>query len=82
VQQSKETIDLYQKDLAALQAQRQQIADEVQGSWGDVVNKTKEVTINPKKSDIYLSLFGVAWMPFYLVKAGGVVVEAAAFGAD
>jgi hypothetical protein len=82
VQQSKETIDQYEKDLAALQAQRQQIADEVQGSWGDVVNKTKEVTINPKKTDIYLSLFGVAWMPFYLVKAGGAVVEAAAFGAD
>jgi hypothetical protein len=82
VKESRELIELYQKELVELQSQRQMIADEVQSSWSDVVNKITEVTVKPKKTDIYLSLFGVAWMPYYLVRAGGEVVEVPAFGAE
>ena len=41
-----------------------------------------EVTITPKKTDIYVELFGVAWMPYYLVESGGGMVELPAFGQE
>jgi len=82
VEESKDTIEQYQKELAELQQNRQQLADEVQAAWGDVVSKTREITINPKKTDIYVNLFGVAWVPYYLVSAGGVTQELPAFGAE
>jgi hypothetical protein len=82
VQESKEAIEQYEKDLAALQESRKQIEDEVQAAWGDVVNKITEITINPKKTDIYLNLFGVAWMPYYVVRAGGQSKEVPAFGPE
>ncbi len=44
-----------------------------------VVNDILEVPITPKKTDIFVSLFGVAWMPYYLSEAGGKTVELPAF---
>ncbi len=82
VQESKESIEQYEKQLAELQQSRQQVLDEVQAQWSDVVNKITEVKISPKKTDIYVNLFGLAWMPYYQVKAGGQVIEVPAFGAE
>jgi hypothetical protein len=82
VEESEDMIVQYKKDLAALQAQRQQVVDEVNASWGDVVNKITEITINPKKTDVYINLFGVAWMPYYQVRTGGQTIELPAFGAE
>ncbi len=82
VEESEDAIAQYKKDLSALQQQRQQVVDEVNASWGDVVNKITEVTINPKKTDVYVNLFGVAWMPYYQVNTGDQTVELPAFGAE
>ncbi len=82
VQESKEAIEQYEKQLEQLMESRKQIEQEVQAQWSNVVNKITEVTINPKKTDIYVNLFGVAWMPYYLVRAGGQQFEVPAFGAE
>ena len=82
VEESEDAIAQFKKDLAALQAQRQQVVDDVNASWGDAVNKITEVTINPKKTDIFVNLFGVAWMPYYQVNMGDQTIELSAFGAE
>jgi hypothetical protein len=82
VEESLDAIDQYKKELQALERERQAVIDEINSRWGDVVNDTSEVTVAPKKTDIYLELFGVAWVPYYLVESGGGVVELPAFGQE
>lgn len=82
VQESIESIALYKKEIAALQREREDVVQEVSDRWGHVVNDIDEVTITPKKTDIYINLFGVAWKPFYVVEAGGETFELPAFGAE
>ncbi len=82
VQESEETIAQYKKDLTALLRERDAVTAEVNDSWGHVVNDISEVSIKPKKTDIYVSLFGVAWKPFYIVQAGDETIELSAFGAE
>ncbi len=82
VDESVEAIDQYKKELADLQARRQQAEEAVNASWGDVVNKITEITLTPKKSDIFARLFGVAWMPYYIVQSGAQTMELPAFGAE
>ena len=82
VQESVDAISQYEKDLTALREERQRLVDAVNSSWGDVVNKITEVVITPKKTDIFLNLFGVAWMPYYQVNVGGTTLELPAFGAE
>jgi hypothetical protein len=82
VEESLDAIDLYKKEIQALERERQAIIEEINSRWGDMVNDTSEVTVAPKKTDIFVELFGVAWMPYYLVESDGGTVELPAFGQE
>lgn len=82
VEESIESIDLYKKDLAALQRERDDTIADINNRWGSVVNEISEVSIKPKKTDIYINIFGVAWKPFYIVQSGNETIELPAFGAE
>jgi hypothetical protein len=65
-----------------LEQERQSAIDEINQRWGSLVQDISEVTMTPRKADIYVVLFGVAWTPFYLVESGGKTVELPAFGQE
>ncbi len=80
MEESVDAIAQYKQQIAELQKQREELIAEVNSRWGDVVNDITEITVNPKKTDIFVKLFGVAWMPYYSVQAGGALIELPAFG--
>lgn len=82
VQESQEAVAQYQKDLNELMRERDEMTVEINNRWGSVVNEISEIAIKPKKTDIYVNIFGVAWKPYYIVQAGGETLELAAFGAE
>jgi len=82
VRESEDAIAQYQKDIADLQRERQSVEQEINDKWGRVVNEISEVAIKPKKTDIYINYFGVAWNPYYLVDVNGETMELPAFGAE
>ena len=82
VEESEDAITQYERDIQALETERQQVIDEIKDHWGDVVNDISEVTVTPKKTDIFVELFGVAWMPYYLVESNGGTIELPAFGQE
>lgn len=82
VDESVEVIQQYEKQLQDLQQKREQAAQDVSDKWASVVNQITEITIQPKKSDVYVDHFGVAWQPSYLIRSAGQIVELPAFGAE
>jgi len=80
VEESVDAIALYKQQIAELEKRRADLTAEINSKWGDVVNDSTEITVNPKKTDVFVNLFGVAWMPYYNVQAGGAVIELPAFG--
>jgi hypothetical protein len=38
------------------------------------------VTVAPKKTDVFVDLFGIAWKPYYVVQTGVDTIEVPAFG--
>ncbi len=82
VEESVDAIDQYKKDLTALLRERAEMTTEINNRWGSVVNEISEVSIKPKKTDIYVNLFGVAWKPFYIVQSGSETIELSAFGVE
>ena len=82
VEESVDAIAQFKKDLAEKERQREEVIAEINDRWGRMVNETGEITINPKKTDIFVNLFGVAWMPYYLVQSGAETLELPAFGAE
>ena len=77
-----DAIAQYKQQIADLEKQREGTIAEINSKWGDVVNDITEVTVTPKKTDIFVNLFGVAWMPYYVVQSGSETIELPAFGAE
>lgn len=82
VQESQEAIAQYTKDLNDLMRERETLVREIGDKWGSAVGDTSETTVKPKKTDVYVNIFGVAWMPHYVVESGGGLEELAAFGGE
>jgi hypothetical protein len=82
VQESQESIAQYKKDLDGLLRERESVTTEINEHWGSLVNDISEVSIKPKKTDIYINIFGVAWKPFYVVNSGDDTIELPAFGVE
>jgi len=80
VEESIEAIALFKQQIADVEKRKADVVAEINNKWGNVVNDITEVTVSPKKTDVFINLFGVAWMPYYSVKAGGVLFELPAFG--
>ncbi len=80
VEESLQTIAQFKKQLAELQAERARLVERLNQHWGDIVNKITEIPLTPKKTDIHLIRFGIAWAPYYLVETGGREIEVPAFG--
>jgi hypothetical protein len=82
VEESVEAIKEFNRQIAELQKRREEVTAEINDRWGRVVNEITEVTIAPKKTDVLVKLFGVAWMPHYIIKAGTDTYELPAFGEE
>ncbi|HUG33396.1 MAG TPA: hypothetical protein VMJ90_01405, partial [Anaerolineales bacterium] len=82
VDESVEAIAQFKTQLAELDKERLRLAEEINERWEALVRQTSEIVVNPKKSDVYVSLFGVGWMPYYLVKSGAQSIELPAFGVE
>ena len=82
VEESVDAIKQFQQQIAEAEKRREETIAEINDRWGRVVNETTEVTIAPKKTDVFVKLFGVAWMPYYVIKAGTETIELPAFGSE
>jgi len=82
VEESLDAIDQYKAQLKELEKRREEVIAEVNDRWGRLVNENTEVTIAPKKTDVFVKLFGVAWMPHYIIKSDTGTLELPAFGAE
>jgi len=85
-EQAKDDLAQVQQELATLEDQlqalelvRQNMLEESQDRWAKFVNDTSEVPLVPQKKDIFVELFGVAWLPHYLVRVGEEMQEIEAF---
>ena len=80
VEESITAIDQFKRQIADLEKRREEVIAEINGKWGNVVNESTEVIVTPKKTDVFVHLFGVAWTPYYIVQMDGDTLEISAFG--
>ena len=82
VEESIDAIEDYESQIEELEELREQEVEEINDKWGHIVNDITEVTVTPKKTDVFVDHFGVAWMPYYVVQTGTETIEVPAFGSE
>ena len=75
VKESEALIADMQKQLAAIDEELQREVAEISERWSRAANDIAEIPIAPLKKDVLLDFFGVAWMPYHLVKIGEEIEE-------
>jgi hypothetical protein len=70
-------VDQEKQDMAALDDQKASLDKNKESDkaavlekWEKIAEDIQEVAVAPAKKDIYTELFGIAWLPYYTVKAG------------
>jgi hypothetical protein len=81
VKESEEEIARLKKDIDKMEAEMQRALDDLEAKWNDIADDTTEIKVTPYKKDIVVELFGVAWLPYHLVDAGGRLQTLAGFAA-
>lgn len=82
VEESVQAIADYERQLAELRQEAEDALHEVQQRWQDIAREVTSLPVTPYKKDIHLTLFGVAWVPYYLFEdpsSDGRLVEVMAF---
>jgi len=83
IEESQQAIADLQEQLGGLREELEAELDGVEAKWQDLMDDTRELPVAPRKTDVRLPLFGVAWLPHYLVNdAAGRAVELAAYGEE
>ena len=65
--------------LKALEAERQAALQALEEKWGAASQDIQELRVTPKRADILIDIFGLAWLPYWQIGADGQPVEMAAF---
>jgi len=79
VEDSANTIKDIQDQIATIEKGKTDALQAMNDRWADVANQITEIPIAAQKKDILLDFFGVAWMPYHLVKIGEQLVELQGF---
>lgn len=82
LEQERQELEALKQDLKSLESELERLTAEAQDRWAKKVNNAGEVSIPPLKKDIFIEQFGVAWLPYYLLKVGDEIKEAPAFRLD
>ncbi len=80
VEESVEAIEDLENQVKALEQELTQAIEDIKSKWSDIVDNVSEILIQPYKKDILIDLFGVAWMPYYVVKSEDGTLELPGYG--
>ena len=81
VEESRDAIEEYKQQISDLEKELRSALDEIQRKWAETADDLSETPVRPYKKDILLGLFGVAWMPYHIIEAGGNTLELPGFAA-
>jgi len=79
VEESIQAIADFQRQLEDLEDELAEELDELDDQWIESASEIVELVKTPKKKDIYIDLFGLAWFPHWQVEQGGEIQELLGF---
>ncbi|MDA1329499.1 MAG: DUF87 domain-containing protein [Chloroflexi bacterium] len=71
VEESKQAIADLEVDIQDMGEEIQDAVNAIHDKWDDAATDVQQIPMAPLKKDIYVSLFGIAWLPYYKVDDGG-----------
>jgi len=71
IEESEQVIEDLQDKIEELEAEAKAELEELTQQWAGFIDAVEEIEVHPRRSDVQLDLFAVAWLPYWEVGAGG-----------
>jgi hypothetical protein len=81
IEESEDMISELERDMSLLAEEMDQAVAAIEEKWAGIASRVTEMPVTPFRKDILVEFFGVAWMPYHLVEAGGELLELSGFSA-
>jgi hypothetical protein len=79
VEDSAATITELETQINAFQAERLAALKALDEKWGAAGQDVQDLRLTPKRTDILVDIFGLAWLPYWQIDADGQPVEITTF---
>ncbi len=79
VEESVDVIKDYQAQITAIQQDKAAALKTINDKWTEIATQVSQIPLSAQKKDILLDFFGVAWMPYHLVKLNDQTFELPGF---
>ncbi len=71
VKEDRFMIEQIEDEMTVLEAEYEGVLKQVGDKWTAIASQRQQYPISPLKKDIYLELFGVGWLPMWVVNLSG-----------
>jgi hypothetical protein len=82
VEESLDAIEDIREDMAELEAEAREEVEELTEKWAALIDEVQEEEVRPRRADVQVSLFALAWLPRWEVTVAGEALSMAAFEVD
>lgn len=79
LQETEDTIAELQLQIRDIKAEAEQAFQTIVNKWHAAAHEIQELRVTPKRSDILLEVFGIGWLPYWVVQVDGQRLELAGF---
>jgi hypothetical protein len=79
VEESLETIDDLKEDMAELEEEARQEVEEISEKWAALIDEIQEEEVRPRRADVQVDVFALAWLPHWEVTVAGQALSMPAF---
>ncbi len=82
IEESEEVIDDLENEIEELKAEAREELEELTEKWSELIDEVEEIEVRPRRADVRINLFALAWLPHWEVTAGEQVLSMPAFQAE
>jgi hypothetical protein len=79
IEESEEAIEEMEDDIEDLKKEMQRELDDLTAEWARRIDDWEEEEVHPRRADVQLKLFALAWIPHWEVNSGGQAFSVPAF---
>jgi hypothetical protein len=80
VEESLAAIEDFEEQIKELEQEKNDAIEDLQNKWIEIADDVSEIPVSPYKKDIRVDLFGIAWMPYYIIQHADKLSELPAYG--
>jgi hypothetical protein len=79
VKESEEVIEELEEEIETLEEEAKAELEEVDAKWRELIDEVEEIEVRPRRADVRIDLFALAWFPYWELGIGEQVLSMPAF---